>query len=253
MKQPIFQLVQNRYQERQIDGWKECWYYEMTPFLPPIYIPDGGCELLWDTREARLYFLHGDMAGGICVPQETESGRVLLLPQGRKLLGIHIDSGYQASYDIEELECWLKKLGGYDSFAERAAFCSRSLDKVLRRSSTAFLADCVLRQIKDAWGRVIVENLSAEYDYTSRQLERLFRKMYGCTPKRMCQFFRLLSAVNMIRLSPGLSFSDIAQQLGYSDTSHFQREFKRFMGMTPGKLREEYILKPIREGSSGDG
>ncbi|MDE5863322.1 MAG: helix-turn-helix domain-containing protein [Lachnospiraceae bacterium] len=253
MKQPIFQLVQNRYQERQIDGWKECWYYEMTPFLPPIYIPDGGCELLWDTREKRLYFLHGDMIGGLFELQRAEFGSVYPLPQGGKLLGIHIDSGYQASYNIEELECWLKKLGGYDFFAERAAFCSRSLDKVLKRSSTVFLADCVLKQIRDAQGRVVVDNLAAEYHYTSRQLERLFRKMYGCTPKRMCQFIRLLSAVEMMRLSPDLSFSGIAQQLGYSDTSHFQREFKRFMGVTPGKLREEYILKPIGEGSSGDG
>lgn len=253
MRQPIFQLVQNRYQQRRIDGWDECWYYEMTPLLPPIYIPDGGCELLWDIGEERLYFLHGNMAGGMCLPQEAESGGTSHLPQGRKLAGIHIDSGYQSAYHIEELKCWLRKLGGYECFAERAAFCSRSLDKVLKRSGTAFLADGVLRKIKEAQGRVVVENLSAEYHYTSRQLERLFQKMYGCTPKRMCQYIRLLSAVDMMRLSPGLSFSDIARQLGYSDTSHFQREFKRFMGVTPGKFREEYILEFIGKGAAGEG
>ncbi|MCM1498017.1 MAG: helix-turn-helix domain-containing protein [Clostridium sp.] len=253
MRQPIFQLVQNQYQQRGLEGWKGCRYYEMIPLLPPVYIPDGGCELLWDTGEKRLYFLHEDIAGGSFVPKKAELAQRILLPQKRKLLGIHIDFGYRVSYHTEEVEGWWKELEKYDDFAGRAAFCGRSLDQVLRRSSTAFLAGSVLGKMTDARGRVIVENLSVEYHYTSRQMERMFREMYGCTPKKMSQFIRLLSALDMMSVSPELSFSEIALRLGYADTSHFQREFKRFIGVTPGRLREEYMQRGNREGLAGGG
>lgn len=237
--QPIFQLIQNQYRERKLEGWKDCYYYELEPAVPLVYIPDGNCELIWDVEQKSLYSLRGikDPGNG-----DRKMEQVISLPlEGRLLLGFHISAGYQCSYNIKELEHWLQRLETYPDFVERAACCNHELDRVLQRNSMDPLVFYAVQQMTAAKGRIVVENLSFEYDYTPRQLERLFHKIYGCTPKRMSQYIRLLSAVNMMKYSPEESFASISEQLGYSDPAHFQREFKRFMGKTPGQFKKCYM------------
>lgn len=39
----------------------------------------------------------------------------------------------------------------------------------------------------------------------------------------------------------GSTFAQIAEETGYADPSHFQREFRRFVGMTPKQFQAEYF------------
>jgi len=39
-------------------------------------------------------------------------------------------------------------------------------------------------------------------------------------------------------LNPGLTLEDVAQQVGFSETSTFHRAFKKMDGVTPGLYRQ---------------
>ena len=68
-----------------------------------------------------------------------------------------------------------------------------------------------------------------------RTLQRLLRGQ-GLKYNDMVQDARMRHAVAMLRDSD-LSITEIALRLGYNDTAHFTRAFKRWTGMTPSKYR----------------
>lgn len=63
-------------------------------------------------------------------------------------------------------------------------------------------------------------------------LSRLFTRATGMPPVAYLRSVRLQEAKN--RLGIGESLSHLAVDLGFTDQSHFSREFKRSFGLTPG-------------------
>ncbi|MGL6034842.1 MAG: helix-turn-helix domain-containing protein, partial [Acinetobacter johnsonii] len=45
------------------------------------------------------------------------------------------------------------------------------------------------------------------------------------------------AAIHLL-LNPGLTLEDVAQQVGFSETSTFHRAFKKWTGVTPGLYRQ---------------
>jgi AraC-like DNA-binding protein len=68
-----------------------------------------------------------------------------------------------------------------------------------------------------------------------RTLQRLLKEQ-GLKYNDMVQNARMRHAVAMLRDSD-LSITEIALRLGYNDTAHFTRAFRRWTGMTPSKYR----------------
>jgi AraC-like DNA-binding protein len=66
-----------------------------------------------------------------------------------------------------------------------------------------------------------------------RQLERLLLARTGVTPKRLQRLLRLERAVALARSAP---LTAAALEAGYSDQSHFIRDFRAFSGAAPGSL-----------------
>ncbi len=67
-----------------------------------------------------------------------------------------------------------------------------------------------------------------------RQLERRFLARVGVTPKRFASLRRFERVSALARRAPTLT--DAALEAGYYDQSHFIREFRRFVGVSPGKF-----------------
>ncbi|MBO8135215.1 MULTISPECIES: AraC family transcriptional regulator [Dickeya] len=63
---------------------------------------------------------------------------------------------------------------------------------------------------------------------------RQFKALLGMTPHAYLVQARLRQARSL--LIKGVSLSDTASQCGFSDQSHFNRHFKRAMGITPGEF-----------------
>ena len=95
--------------------------------------------------------------------------------------------------------------------------------------------------IEESKGRAMMENIADELDYSTRQMETVFQRQYGYGPKFYSRIIRLHTAINSMLQYPEYTLAYIAEQTGYSDPSHFQREFKRFVGMTPKLFLQEYV------------
>jgi AraC-like DNA-binding protein len=65
-------------------------------------------------------------------------------------------------------------------------------------------------------------------------LLRQFRDEYGVTPHQYLRTYRINKAMAFIR--QGLRLADVAQLCGFFDQSHLNRQFKRTVGVSPGRF-----------------
>ena len=79
------------------------------------------------------------------------------------------------------------------------------------------------------------------YSNTQKHLISQFKKYVGITPKHYQRILRFNEVFNQMQNDQFLSWSDIAHKCGYSDQSHFIREFRNFSGFNPEPyLKEEF-------------
>lgn len=78
--------------------------------------------------------------------------------------------------------------------------------------------------------------LAAEAGMSARQLERLFRRYLGCTPKRYYIETRLAKARNLLMQTP-MSVIEVALACGFSSASHFSKCYRAQYGDSPYRAR----------------
>lgn len=81
-----------------------------------------------------------------------------------------------------------------------------------------------------------LESYAAELDCRSETLIRLFKKDTGQSPRAFQNNARIESA--KLLLQGGNSICDTAQQLGFSDQSHFHRTFLNYTAATPRQYQQ---------------
>ncbi len=82
-----------------------------------------------------------------------------------------------------------------------------------------------------------VDNLAGIACLGKKQYSRLFREYVGMNPKEYGRIARFQRALKMMQFG-SRDYVGIAYANGYSDQSHFIRDFRRFSGMTPKQLTE---------------
>lgn len=80
-----------------------------------------------------------------------------------------------------------------------------------------------------------VRHVVAETGYSHRRFIALFRGAVGLTPKRYCRILRFQRTLG--QMTAATPPADLALAAGYSDQPHFNREFREFVGMSPGTYR----------------
>jgi AraC-like DNA-binding protein len=88
-----------------------------------------------------------------------------------------------------------------------------------------------------------VEDVAARHGLSVRALQRLFRRFVGVGPKWVLQRYRLHDAVTAIDTGPGVmgDLAGLAASLGWSDQSHFTRDFTAAVGVSP----HAYAARPV--------
>ncbi len=76
----------------------------------------------------------------------------------------------------------------------------------------------------------------ASYPNSQKHLINQFKKYFGLTPKVFHRIFRFNDILKQIRNKQSLKWAEIAYEFGYSDQSHFIKEFKEFSGFNPKKF-----------------
>lgn len=80
---------------------------------------------------------------------------------------------------------------------------------------------------------ISVSELAKKIHISERQLERLFKRYVGLTPKFFCRIVRFSAIFNHVQ-QQDFAWSDIAHLTGFYDQSHFIKNFQEFTGEDPG-------------------
>jgi AraC-like DNA-binding protein len=83
-----------------------------------------------------------------------------------------------------------------------------------------------------------VHDMVKQSGYSHRRFIALFSRAVGLTPKLYLRVRRFQRALQGAHMAEPASWADIAAAAGYSDQSHFNREFREYVGLTPVQYRD---------------
>ena len=82
-----------------------------------------------------------------------------------------------------------------------------------------------------------VERMATEVGFSKSRFYNIYKSIYGMTPTADLIEARVNSARNML-LSTSKKIEDISYLLGYENTTHFIRQFKKWTGYSPAAYRK---------------
>lgn len=85
---------------------------------------------------------------------------------------------------------------------------------------------------------VQIKEFSKAADYTEQYLRKLFLKQLGCTPKQYYLQLKLDAGLMMLQRK-GSSVKQVAYDLGFNDSFHFSRAFKKQFHYPPSEVEKK--------------
>jgi len=153
------------------------------------------------------------------VPARELSGRVVPLDD---VLG-------RSAHELTE------RLAEAPDWAARFALLDAALTHRLGRTPS------IASDIVHAWSRLVtshggvsIARLANELGWSRRHFGERFREHVGLAPKPAARVLRFRRAVELIERDDGTRLAEIAQDCGYYDQAHLNRDFRSFAGSSPG-------------------
>jgi len=142
-----------------------------------------------------------------------------------------------------EVDGWLHAVldAGDDEAMARTAEAALSA-RLAEPDARSEIAARIVQQAMEDRAIIKVEQLCEWSGMSARQLQRLFRRYVGVSPKWVIKRFRLQEAAERIEQDPSIPWTELAMQLGYFDQAHFIKDFKALLGQTPAEYRERARL-----------
>lgn len=97
------------------------------------------------------------------------------------------------------------------------------------------LAHALREKIKASGGMASISNIIEGGGKSYRQLERLFKRYVGMTPKQYARIVRVENARYQLKNKSAQSCTEIGAESGFYDQAHFIREFQSIIGLSPMK------------------
>lgn len=87
-------------------------------------------------------------------------------------------------------------------------------------------------------GMIKVSELHQRLHITERTLERQFKKEMGVSAMQFSKIIQFHNSIEIMSEEDYLNLTDVAFKTGYSDQSHFIRNFKKYTGKTPKEFQK---------------
>ncbi|MBA2955866.1 helix-turn-helix domain-containing protein [Nocardioides sp. MAH-18] len=140
----------------------------------------------------------------------------------RSAVGDHPDDPDRQQAAVAEVESWLRTLLPVDD--------------------EGLLVNAIVEHVEGDPSVQRVGQVCEKFAITERTLQRLTARRIGLTPKWLIQRRRLHEAAERLADAERPDLARVAADLGYSDQSHFARDWRAVTGLTPG----EYAAEPRR-------
>jgi AraC-like DNA-binding protein len=191
-------------------------------------------------------------ATGAAFTMEVSAGYEMVclgfLPDGwRRVVGV--PAGLLADEVVDAATVWPSAaldrlwhaLGEARRFADRRARIESFLAARADERAVEDGREALVRRWLEQPGRLQLDVLAAELAVSARQLERLTLDLYGASPKALAMKYRALRAAGALAVRGEEALP--AALADYADQSHLIRDFRRFVGCTPGRfLRERQAM-----------
>ncbi|MBE9168957.1 AraC family transcriptional regulator [Pleurocapsales cyanobacterium LEGE 06147] len=146
----------------------------------------------------------------------------------------------------------VEQLSEMSSWEERFSL----VDRVLLEKFA--LSNRIIRpEIQWAWnqlehhkGCIPIRQLAERVGWSDRHFAKCFREQIGITPKAAARLIRFNHAHRVLKSSGHYPLSEIAAICGYSDQSHFTREFHSFSQCSPAVYQNAQFVDLL--GTPGD-
>jgi len=207
------------------------------------FLIEGSSELTWPDGRVRkgvtgLFGPRCAPLGMVCEGPGKVFGAGIMPLGWSALFGLDADELADDMLPLDEVVGPLgtRTLCRMRNSADDAGLVAAADDFFLRLAGGRDLANDWFGRLVDDWlvggSTTGVDGLVERADLSARQVERLCRRYYGAPPKLLMRKYRALRAAVGFSLDPEASWLDVAGDDFY-DQSHFIREFKTFVGMTP--------------------
>ncbi len=143
------------------------------------------------------------------------------------------DSGNDLDRDVLAESTDLSRINAVEDFLRGRLLEPPEPDNNLLR-----ISEIVYAMAKDR-GIIQVQDLVDRYGLNMRMLQRFFARYVGVSPKWVIQRYRLHEAAEQLQADGRISQAEIAINLGYSDQSHFIRDFKAIVGKSPAEYAKK--------------
>lgn len=138
----------------------------------------------------------------------------------------------EKSYNLAEIFC-------YTDTADRLV-CLKSYLLVKLQTSPVFPYLQIIDKLYQTPTAQTVANVAQSLNCPNeRSLYRLFMTQFGVSPKILLNILRLHLALTLI-LEQQKSLVDIANLCGFYDQAHFNKELKKYIGITPTQVLDNY-------------
>lgn len=208
--------------------------FETMQERKPLVFPGNSNLFLWDLENGALQHY--------AYPQY---GKELVLA-GERLFGIRFRGNFAVTYREETAGEGRFFLEGTQDFEERVRYLQQHFKRMFHLKGCHPLIKYIMEETERTKGILSMESAAESYGYSLRQAERLFKQHFGYGPKRYCQYERLLRVISYMQENPDRTWDRLAKSAGYADVSHFQREFRQYMGVSPKQFRKEYLGNFLR-------
>ncbi len=146
---------------------------------------------------------------------------------------------YDAGVHFEKLKKKLEPLlWELDSIQERIPAAERILLGILRPSRMDSLLLRGVDKMIESRGSLKILGLATDLHISGRQMERVFHKNIGCTPKKMAELIRYQYVWQEACLNPKFHILDAVYKFGYTDQAHLLRNFQKIHGRTLTQARD---------------
>jgi AraC-like DNA-binding protein len=215
--------------------------FEADPSTEQVLaIPDGCVDILFDCDECRptakvcgttlsatnAEFIHNHRYFGVrfapgVIPDFLDASAIELI-----------------EHQLNLLDVAPKAMSVFEKIVSRRIFSEQvnAFENFYLNQSTRKLSVLTLQTVGEIFaqkGNIQIQDLATSTGFTTRTIQRQFLADMGMSPKAFSRIIRCQSAVYDINHSKGVTFSDLACDLGFSDQSHFLREFKKLVSVTP--------------------
>jgi AraC-like DNA-binding protein len=235
---------------------KDVYYKEILSHCPPIEsyfeinnvnkktiitIPDCCSE---------IHFFYNDPNPAVYIAGTSLIGRKLKIPITGKCFGVRfkpilipnrfkksldeiIDSNYEIT-SCHPFDSILNTLRHSHSFEERIQIFNQQFQN--DTCTTHPLVNYIISEIQEKGLRANINEIIKHSCYSHRQVSRIFKNNTGLSIKFFNNVLRIQTAIYLLKTDKTQNMTELADNLGFYDQSHFNHNFKQFTCRTPGSF-----------------